>query len=199
VIIPDLRGHGWSTNAAKTFSLRQSAADVLALVDHLALKRVRAMGISAGGMTLLHMATRQPEQIEAMVLIGASSYFPAQARAIMASASAEKTPPQVRETQLKCAKRGSDQARELSAQFVAFKDSYDDMNFTTPYLSTIRARTLIVHGDRDIFFPLSIPIEMYQATRGAELWIVPRRGQVPIYDARQQEFLNVIAEFLRRP
>ena len=51
-----------------------------------------------------------------------------------------------------CAKRGGDQARELSTQFTAFKDNYDDMNFTTPYLSTIKARTLIVHGDRDIFF-----------------------------------------------
>ena len=73
VIVPDLRGHGWSTNPAKTFSHRQSAADVLALIDHLALKRVRAMGISTGGMTLLHMATRQPERIDAMVLIGATS------------------------------------------------------------------------------------------------------------------------------
>ena len=41
--------------------------------------------------------------------------------------------------QQRCAKRGSDQARELSAQFTAFKDSYDDMNFTAPYLSTIKA------------------------------------------------------------
>jgi len=197
VIIPDLRGHGWSTNPAKTFTHRQSAADVLALLDHLALKRVRAMGISTGGMTLLHMATRQLERIDAMVLIGATSYFPPQARVIMA-ASSDKTPPQVREMQQKCAKRGSDQARELSAQFTAFKDSYDDMNFTTPYLSTIKARTLIVHGDRDIFFPVSIPVEMYQAIRGSELWIVPRGDHVPIYGPRLGEFANVAMEFLQR-
>jgi pimeloyl-ACP methyl ester carboxylesterase len=197
VIIPDLRGHGWSTNPGKTFSHRQSAADVLALVDHLALKRVRAMGISTGGMTLLHMATRQPERIEAMVLIGATSYFPPQARAIM-TASSDKTPPEVREMQQKCAKRGGDQARELSAQFTAFKDSYDDMNFTAPYLTTIRARTLIVHGDRDIFFPVSIPVEMYQAIRGSELWIVPGGGHVPIYGPRLAEFLSIATEFLQR-
>ena len=87
VIIPDLRGHGWSSNAAKSFTHRQSAADVLALLDHLALKRVRAMGISTGGMTLLHVATRQPDRIDAMVLIGATSYFPPQARLIMAASS----------------------------------------------------------------------------------------------------------------
>ena len=97
-----------------------------------------------------------------------------------------------------CAKRGGDQARELSTQFTAFKDSYDDMNFTTPYLSTIKARTLIVHGDRDIFFPVAIPVEMYQAIAAAELWIVPRGGHVPIYGPRQEEFLNVATEFLQR-
>jgi pimeloyl-ACP methyl ester carboxylesterase len=61
VIVPDLRGHGWSTNPAKTFTHRQAATDVIAPLDHLALKRVRAMGISTGGMTLLHMATRVME------------------------------------------------------------------------------------------------------------------------------------------
>lgn len=197
MIIPDLRGHGWSTNPAKTFTHRQAATDVLALLDHLGLKRVRAMGISSGGMTLLHMATRQPDRIDAMVLISATSYFPPQARRVMA-ASPEETPPEVREEQQKCAKRGGDQARELSAQFTAFKDSYDDMNFTTPYLSTIKARTFIVHGDSDIFFPVSIPVEMYQAIPASELWIVPRGGHVPIYGPRLGEFLTIATEFLQR-
>lgn len=40
------------------------------------------MGISAGGVTLLHMATQQRDRIEAMVLIGTASYFPEQTRAI---------------------------------------------------------------------------------------------------------------------
>ena len=97
LIIPDLRGHGLSTNPTKVFTHQQSAMDVLALLDRLGLRSVRAMGISTGGMTLLHIATRQPERIDAMVLIG-----------------------------------GSEQLRELSSQFTAFKDSYDDMNFTAP-------------------------------------------------------------------
>jgi pimeloyl-ACP methyl ester carboxylesterase len=57
LVIPDLRGHGRSTNPAKTFTHRQCALDVFALLDHLRIRRVRAAGISTGGMTLLHMAT----------------------------------------------------------------------------------------------------------------------------------------------
>jgi pimeloyl-ACP methyl ester carboxylesterase len=50
------------------------------------------------------------------------------------------------------------------------------MNFTPPYLSTITARTMIIHGDRDPFFPISIPLEMYHSIPNSALWIVPNTG-----------------------
>jgi pimeloyl-ACP methyl ester carboxylesterase len=65
-----------------------------------------------------------------------------------------------------------------------YKDSYDDMNFTGPYLSTITARTLIVHGDRDQFFPFNIPVEMYRSIPKSFLWIIPNGGHVPIDDPK---------------
>ena len=63
LVIPDLRGHGRSTNPSGKFTHRQSAQDVFALLDMLKIQKFRAMGISTGGMTLLHMATSQPERI----------------------------------------------------------------------------------------------------------------------------------------
>jgi pimeloyl-ACP methyl ester carboxylesterase len=80
-------------------------------------------------------------------------------------------------------KHGDDQIRALQQQFHDFRNSYDDMNFTAPYLSTITARTLIVHGDRDQFFPTAIPQQMYQSIPNSFLWIIPRGGHVPIFDA----------------
>lgn len=195
LIIPDLRGHGGSTNPRGVFTHRQSADDVLALLDHLGVTRVKAMGISTGGMTLLHAATRKPERVEAMALIGATSYFPEQARAIMREVGAARPQPDPRDQA--CATRGVAQIRDLQDQFVAFQHSYDDMNFTAPYLGTIKARTLIVHGDRDEFFPVIIPVEMYQAIPGAALWIMPGGHHVPIYGPRSAQFLDVALEFLR--
>jgi pimeloyl-ACP methyl ester carboxylesterase len=196
VIIPDLRGHGASTNPTKTFSHRQSALDVFTLLDQLDLQRIKAMGISSGGMTLLHMATSQPGRIDAMVLIGTTTYFPEQARKIMA-VSGQIMPPEVRAMYQRCAKRGEAQVHELIDEFTSFKDSYEDMNFTPPLLGTIKARTLIVQGDRDPFFPVNIPTEMYQAIPGSALWIVPRGGHVPIFGPRQQEFETIASEFLQ--
>lgn len=197
LIIPDLRGHGRSSKLTGAFTHRQSAADVFALLDHLKIETFRAMGISTGGMTLLHMATRQPGRVEAMVLIGATHYFPEEARAIMRQTTVEGLSEEDWEWHRRIHTGGDEQIRALIEQFHAFKDSYEDMNFTPPLLSTITARTLIVHGDRDEFFPVEIPVEMYRAIPHSALWIVPGGGHVPIFDRQETAFRDTALEFLR--
>lgn len=196
VIAADLRGHGRSTNPTGCFTHSASARDIFALVDHLGINRFQAMGISSGGMTLLHMATQQPDRIEAMVLIGAASYFGEETRAIQRERTVESLTPEDWEELRQHHQHGDDQIRALVNQFHAFADSYDDMNFTPPYLSTIRARTLIVHGDRDRHFPVPIPVEMYQAIPQAYLWIVPNGGHVPITGEQVEPFTRTALAFL---
>src|SRR4249919_4112840 len=89
VIAPDLRGHGRSTNPSRAFTFRQLAHDMFALLDHLDIQRVKAIGLSMGAKVLLHMATLQPDRVDAMVLVSATPYFPAQARAAMAELTVE--------------------------------------------------------------------------------------------------------------
>src|SRR5438445_186609 len=196
LIVPDLRGHGRSTNPTGQFTHRQSALDVFALLERLGISKFKAMGISTGGMTLIHMATQQPSRVEAMVLIGATIYFPEQAREIMRASTAENLAPQEWERMRKIHQHGDDQIRALRNELQNFTDSYDDLNFTPPYLATITARTFIVHGDRDQFFPVSIPVEMYHSIPHAYLWIVPAGGHVPIGE-HAAEFTRTTLEFLR--
>jgi pimeloyl-ACP methyl ester carboxylesterase len=173
VIAVDLRGHGRSSNPANQFTHRLAALDVYALMEHLGIDRFKAIGFSSGGMTLLHMATQQPERVEAMVLIDATHYTPEQCRAILRTVAVDAPPPWGGDWQYLVQREGKERAHALITQWANGKDSYDDMNFTPPYLSTITARTLIVHGDRDQFFPVSIPVEMYRAIPHAYLWVVP--------------------------
>lgn len=196
VIAVDLRGHGRSTNPSGVFTHRQSALDVFALLDELGIDRFRAMGISSGGMTLLHMATGQPDRVEDMVLIGATTYFPEQARTIMRSSTPEETPESEIQGIASCSSRGETQTREIISQFNRMQDSYDDMNFTPPYLSTINARTLIVHGDRDEYFPVNIPLEMYRAIPKSYLWIVPNGSHIPIFGNDSGPFRKQALAFL---
>ena len=183
LIVVDLRGHGYSTNPGNKFTHGEAASDVFLLLEKLGVDHFSAMGMSTGGMTLLHMATSQPSRIDSMVLISAASYFPNQARAIMRRASLDTMPRDVQEMYRECAKRGDEQIRQLITQFNAFHENYDDMNFTAQSLSAITARTLVIHGDRDNFFPVEIAVSMSRSIPNAALWIIPNGDHVPIYDS----------------
>ena len=154
VIVPDLRGHGQSTNPARRFTFRQCGRDLLALLDHLRIARTKAIGMSMGAKTLLHVATMQPDRIAAMVLVSATPYFPQPLRTAAAQFTREAF------ERLSDAERnmlrsrhvhGDEQILQLYDMTRSFATSYDDMAFTPALLGTITARTLIVHGDRELF------------------------------------------------
>lgn len=197
VIVVELRGHGRSTNPAGTFTMRQSSDDVLALLDSLRLPRVHAMGISAGGMTLLHVATRQPERLRSLVLVGATTRFVDQTREFIRGAARANLPAPLIADFTKCASRGAAQVDELLAQFQVLGRSTGDPNFRQADLARITAPTLIVHGDRDEFFPVDLAIEMYRGIRRSQLWVVPNGDHVPIYGPATP-FADVALRFLQR-
>ena len=181
LIIPDARGHGRTTNPSRSFTFKQLALDVFALLDHLGIERFKAIGMSLGAKTLLHVATQQPSRVEAMVLISGTPYFPARARAAMAAMTPETRTEAEWAQMRQWHTQGIQQILAIWKQMNSLKDSYDDMNFTPPYLSTIAARTLIVHGDRDPLYPFNLAIEMYEAIPHSCLWVVPNGGHGPVF------------------
>ncbi|HLV94080.1 MAG TPA: alpha/beta fold hydrolase [Candidatus Acidoferrales bacterium] len=196
LILPDLRGHGRSSPLSKPFRHDETAADLFALLDLLGISTFKGVGISAGGNVLLHMATSQPARVKAMVLVSATPYFPEQARAIMRSYSStlpEQELQRLRERHL----GGEAQIKALLDSSAAFAESYDDMNFTPPQLATIRARILVVQGDRDPLYPVEISVQMAKSIPNASLWIVPNAGHGPVIGARWPEFVRSAAAFLR--
>jgi len=197
LIKPDARGHGRTTNPGKTITHCQCALDTLDLLDHLGIRKCRAIGLSMGGNILLHMATLQPDRIEAMVLVSATMHFPEQARAIMARVpSAADQPPQEWEIMRRRHKHGDEQIVALWDWAHGMSDSYDDMNFTPASLSKITASTLIVDGDRDPLYPVEMAVEMYRAIPRCALWIVPNAGHGPVFfDAAPQFAQNALAFF----
>jgi len=196
LIIPDLRGHGNTDNPEPGFTLRQLALDVFALLDHLQIDRFKAIGMSLGAKTLLHIATQQPNRLQAMVLVSGTPYFTEQARTIMRTVTPENRTDAEWKQMREWHKHGDEQIRKLWKQMNAFSNSYDDMNFTPPYLSTIKARTLIVHGDRDPLYPVNVAMEMYAAIPNSALWVVPNGGHGPIFGGMTPRFVETALEFL---
>ena len=70
VICVDLRGRGASDYAKDSASYQplQYAADILALLDHLGLERVVAVGTSLGGIVIMLLAMQAPERLAGVVL-----------------------------------------------------------------------------------------------------------------------------------
>ncbi len=200
LIMPDARGHGRSTNPTGPLTHRQAADDMRALLDHLKLDRVRAVGLSFGGNILLHLATSPStrERLEAMVTIGAPSYFPAPARAIMATITPDtRTADDWREMRARHV-QGDDQIRALWRTAHDFAADLDDLAFTPPQLATIRARTLIVTGDRDPLYPLEIFVDQYRAIPGAALYVIPEGGHDAVFRAARPDFERTALAFLER-
>jgi pimeloyl-ACP methyl ester carboxylesterase len=151
-----------------------------------------------GGNILLHMATLQPDRIEAMLVVSAAMYFPDQARAIMRQVpTAEKQPPQEWEAMRKRHQLGDEQIVALWEWTRGMKDSYDDVNFTPPWLSRITAFTLIVYRDRDPLYPVEMAVEMYRAIPRSALWIVPNGGHGPVFFDAAAQFAETALAFFR--
>ncbi len=177
VILPDLRGHGKSTNPKKVFRHKDVAEDMYALMDYLEIKKFKALGASTGGSTLIHMATMDTTRIKSMVLIGATSYYPKECRKEMFSYKIvdwEKY-----KWMNKHVSRGEEQIKKLLFQFHELSNVYDDMNFTPDHLAKIKCPVLIIQGDRDEYFPIDIPVEMYKSIANSYLWILPNGKHIP--------------------
>lgn len=182
VIVPDLRGRGRSVDSIgplTELSPAQAAEDLAALLDHLEITQVNAIGLSFGAMTLLHITTEQPERFDRVVLISGGHYLPQQVReGIRRENDPENIPEQALAMMAEQNRHvgGADQMRRILQAFYAAHADYRFLNFTPPLLTRITSPTLIVHGDRDVFFPLEIALEMYRSIPEAYLWVVPGEG-----------------------
>jgi pimeloyl-ACP methyl ester carboxylesterase len=197
LIGPDMRGNGASTGYQGAHSFRESARDMFALLDHLGIRRVKAVGLSGGGITLLHMAIQQPDRIEAMIAISAPPYFPTQARGIHRQFSFASLSDTEKTSMRERCKGGQEQIDWLIEQTHAMAEAYDDVNFTPPVLRKIAARTLIVFGDIDPLCPVRLALDLREAIPRSSLWVVPNAGHGPVFGPNAARFAETADAFLR--
>lgn len=156
VIAVDLQGHGRTADIDRPISTEAIADDIAALIKHLRLERPDVMGFSLGGGVAMLTAIRHPELVGKLVAVSTpirrSAFYPdilaQQGQVSPAAAEAMKKTPMY-QSYASIAPRPDDWARLLGKIGDAMKKDFDFTN----EVAKIKARTMIVAGDADIFPP----------------------------------------------
>lgn len=177
LVIPDLPGHGSSTGGNVPYVYQDVAGQLFRLLDHAGIERTHAVGYSAGGILLLHMALLEPERITAMAVVSAVHRATESIRTSLRHwPSFEETPATVKEYWLQIHPGGEPQVRRLISALRDLADTSNNMALLPADLSGIEAPTLIIAGDRDALAPLSLVAEMHEAIPTSAVWVVPQHG-----------------------
>jgi pimeloyl-ACP methyl ester carboxylesterase len=195
IIAPDLRGHGATTGTVERFTFLDCARDVAALLRHLGVPRVKAIGLSGGGIALLHLALLEPGLVDAMVLVSAPPYFPEQARALQRQATDAGMGEAERAAMRARHRDGDVQIAALFAHARGLAEDTTDVRFDREALASINAATLIVFGDRDPLYPVPVATDLFAAIPRSQLWVVPNAGHAPAFGAHASPFAAATLAF----
>jgi pimeloyl-ACP methyl ester carboxylesterase len=183
VIAPDLRGFGASTFGGGADSLDQYADDLLALLDHLDVRKVALAGLSMGGYIAFALLRRAADRVSALVLadtkaaadsdearqkreqnarmVETSGLAPL-AEQMLPGLLADRTPQGQQQ-----AVRGiimANQPEGIAAALRAMAQRPD----STPQLSAINVPTLIMVGSEDTLTPPGEARKLHEAIKGSQ-------------------------------
>jgi pimeloyl-ACP methyl ester carboxylesterase len=170
VIAVDLQGHGRTADIDRPLSVELMADDIAALIKHLELERPDIMGYSLGGGVALQTAIRHPEAVGRLVVVSTpfrrnGFYADILAQQGQVNASMAEAMKQTPMYQLYAgiAPRPEDWPRLLEKIGEAMKHDFD----LSKQIAGIRATTLVVAGDADIF-PPAHAVEMFALLGGGQ-------------------------------
>jgi pimeloyl-ACP methyl ester carboxylesterase len=168
----DLRGHGRSDNPTNDWTKEQFSRDIINFCKELKINSAFFLAASSGGMTMLRVARYAPQLVRAMVIDSATYRIPDEAQKYYKSP--ESLSDKLKEYYKKANEvYGPDYWHEMAQAFYNFRLPDCDINIPLESLKEITSPTLIIHGDRDNFFPVDIPVEMKMTIPNSELSIFP--------------------------
>src|SRR2546430_84380 len=156
VIAVDLQGHGRTADIDRPITAQAMGDDIAALIRHLKIERPDLVGYSLGGGVAFQVALRHPELVRKLVLVSTplrrnafyADILSQQAQVTAEAAEMMKQTPMY-QSYAAVAPRPEDWGRLLSKIGESMKADFD----MTGEVAKIKAPTMIVAGDADIFPP----------------------------------------------
>ncbi|HEX2515319.1 MAG TPA: alpha/beta hydrolase [Chloroflexota bacterium] len=202
LVVPDWRGHGRTANPAgpEAMTHRQFARDVIGLCQALGLEGAIFCGHSSGAMQLLTLGLEAPGLARALILCAGTYFFADELRAWWRTQTPESVTDAARRETLRAAHtaEGLDHWRTVVAAWLALAGHAHGDDFPEPEaLPGLEMPVLLVHGDRDRFFPVEVPAQLYGMLPDAELCLLPRTGH-GLPRERAGWFNTIVLDFLAR-
>jgi pimeloyl-ACP methyl ester carboxylesterase/cell wall-associated NlpC family hydrolase len=202
VIVPDCRGHGQSSNPNHSYSFREMADDVAALVRALGYERAHIIGHSNGGNVALVTLLEHPEVVQTCIPQAANAYVSAdlvarEPRLFDPERVARESPGWMNEMiALHGLTHGPEYWRELLA--LTLHETITEPNYTANDLAKVQRPTLVIQGEKDTvnapgrhaqFIAYNIP--------NAELWL-PAGVKHNVHHERLFGWVEHVLDFLAR-
>ncbi len=210
VIRWDARGFGRTRWDGKPFNLYDSAADCIALLDHLGIQQAVVGGMSQGGYCALRVALRYPERVRALVLMSTSGTLDneearagyRQVRDLWGTAGATENIIQLYSGVILGDPRfyspWLDRWRQTPRpHFVAATNNLIERDDIKDRLGEIRCPALVIHGLEDVALPATLGEFLHQTLPGSRRFVpVPGAAHAP--NLTHPEVVNPpLLEFLR--
>ena len=213
VVTYDVRGHGESDTGDGQYTVELFVDDLIALFDHLKLKRAAVVGLSMGGYIALRAAERHPDRFRALVLCDTRSEADGNEGKI-------KRAQQVREIKNGGLKDFTEQflravfyEKSISSDLPAVASIKSIIEKTPPQavagtlialagrtdtsaaLYKLNIPTLILVGRHDAITPPSAANAMKEKISGSEMHIIPDAGHMSNLE-NPAEFTGHLVKFL---
>ena len=213
VITPDLRGHGKSQIVPGPFTMDQHADDLVALLDHLKIRRAVVAGLSMGGYVALAFWRRYPARVQGLILADTraepdSASVRAGRDAAMdrvqqtgAAAYADEMLPRLLAPDSLADGKIAGAAQKIMAEqpvkgIVGALGGLRDRADSRPTLSTIAVPTLVIAGEADAITPPADAQAMAAAIPGARFVVIPKAGHLSALE-KPRAFNAALRAFLR--
>ena len=191
VVTPDLRGFGDSTTPDTKGGVALYAKDMLAVMDHLHIRKAIIGGMSMGGPVVLEMYREAPQRFRGMVLIDSTTFpandvekaewpgFGKQAQDKGVASMIPALMPQMLTTKTRVSnpalvkyiggivKKGSVNAAVGGGSTLANRPD------SRPMMAHAKVPVLIIVGEDDPIYPLEMAQKMHQDIPGSHLAVIP--------------------------
>ena len=208
VIRPNLPGHGISAAPpTRQYTIDAFVADLEGLFRHFSLRRAALVGLSMGGVISQHFALRNPQLLQALVLVDTTSHGigqngrPETVLADIDAVGVEKAlqklsdhsfSPAAPRALLEWAEQEVIQTPEFVARAAITSLGETD---TTASLGRITAPTLVIVGEMDTVTPVAESNALSEGIPNSKFVVIERAGHFSMLE-RPVEFNRALRGFL---